>query len=192
MFHPGGGASHQPNMDTSDRQKEASQDRIRAAENRLQRLRELIERRTRAGFDTSEGWRLFRLTANALANMRQSDALLDILHRGGRLRGGAAEPYAPLAALNGAERVAFNPGAVIQAAEQEPHDCHIIESGIASLCFGDADGIEVGMVGPGGIVGISALLAGDPVPVAAVATTRCSTVAIALPELASRIGGDVK
>jgi CRP-like cAMP-binding protein len=178
-------------MDNSERQRDASRDRIKAAEGRLQRLREVIERRARAGFDTDEGWRLFGLTASSLAHMRQSDALLDALHRVGNMPVRPADAYPPLAAVNGSERVGFNPGAVIQTAAA-PRDCHVIESGIVSLCFGDADGIEVGMMGPGGIVGISALLAGDPIPIAAVATTRCRTVPIPLTELASRIAGDVK
>ena len=89
-------------------------------------------------------------------------------------------------------RVTFNPGEVIQNADHDIQDCHLIEAGLVSLCFGDAGGIEVGMIGPGGIVGMSALLAAEPIPMAAVATTRCRTVPIAMTELASRIGSDVK
>ena len=127
-------------MDNQDRQREASRDRIRAAENRLDRLREVIERRARGGFDTSEGWRLFRLTANSLANLRQSAVLLDALDRVGPPRGWA-EPDT-LIAINGGDRLAFNPGAVIQAADAGIHDCHLIESGLVSLCFGDPAGIR--------------------------------------------------
>jgi CRP-like cAMP-binding protein len=177
-------------MDSRDKWREASRERIRAAESRLQRLREVIERRTRLGFDTSEGWRLFRLTATSLANLRQSDALVEALHQAGQMPWRAAA-HAPLA-LNGADRISFTPGDAIRGPEPETPDCYLIEAGIVSLCFGDASGVEVGMVGPGGMVGISALLAPEPMPITAVATTRCRAVSIPLTELASRIGSDTK
>jgi CRP-like cAMP-binding protein len=179
-------------MDSRDKLREASRERVKAAEGRLQRLRDAIERGARAGFDTNEGWRLFRLTASSLANMRQSAALLDALDEAGQPRGPRAA-FVPLAASgNGVERSSFDPGAVVQAADSKEQNCHLIESGLVSLCFGDAAGVEVGMVGPGGIVGLSALLAADPMPIVAVATTRCRTVVLPVTELASRIGSDVK
>jgi CRP-like cAMP-binding protein len=158
----------------------------------MQRLREVIERRARSGFDTSEGWRLFSLTAMTLANMRNSEALLESLYQAARPSGRGATS-APLAMSgNGAERAAFNPGNLIQTGDPDAHQCHLIESGLVSLCFGDAAGVEVGQVGPGGVIGISDLLAAEPLPVVAVATTRCRTVPISLAEIASRIGSDAK
>jgi CRP-like cAMP-binding protein len=179
-------------MDRQQKSREAARERIKAAETRLQRLREVIERRARSGFDTSEGWRLFRLTATSLANMRQSEALLEALFEAGRARGRPARCVPLSVEGNGAERVAFNPGTVIQTGDHGTQDCHLIESGLVSFCFGDAGGIEVGMVGPGGVVGISGLLAAEPMPIAAVATTRCRTVLISITEFASRIGSDNK
>src|SRR5579872_2016582 len=179
-------------MVSREKLREASRERVRAAEGRLQRLREVIERRARSGFDTSEGWRLFRLTASSLANMRQSEALLDALYQAGQVSGRPAANGPLQVNGNGAERVAFNPGNLIQTADTDVHECHLIESGLVSLCFGDAAGVEVGQVGPDGIIGISALLGGEPMPVVAVATTRCRTMPISLTELANRIGSDAK
>src|SRR5262249_29504259 len=50
-------------MNNQDKLREVSRDRVKAGEERLRRLRDVIERRSRLGFDTSEGWRLYRLTA---------------------------------------------------------------------------------------------------------------------------------
>ena len=179
-------------MDSREKLREASRERVRAAEGRLQRLREVIERRARSGFDTSEGWRLFRLTASSLANMRQSEALLDALYQAGQVSGRPAANASLQVNGNGAERVVFNPGNLIQTVDTDVHECHLIESGLVSLCFGDAAGVEVGQVGPGGVIGISALLGGKPMPVVAVATTRCRKMPISLTELANRIGSDAK
>jgi CRP-like cAMP-binding protein len=175
-------------MDGRENWREASRERVKAAEARLQRLREVIERRARLGFDTTEGWRLFRLTATSLSNMRHAEAMLEALQQGTRSR---AAPDGPIA-VKGAERISFPAGQTIQALEADVQDCYLIESGIASLCFGHAGGVEVGMIGPGGIVGIGALLSAELMPVIAVATTRCRAVPIPLGELASRIGSDVK
>jgi CRP-like cAMP-binding protein len=177
-------------MNSHDTWRAASRERVKAAEDRLQRLRDVIERRARSGFDTSEGWRLFRLTATTLANMRQTEALLAAIQQASQPR--ARGVSYPRLAADGADRLAFGAGTTIQAPDLEPADCHLIESGIVSLCFGDAGGVEVGMIGPGGIVGISALLGSEPMPLAAVATTRCRAIRLPFAELASRIGSDVK
>jgi CRP-like cAMP-binding protein len=179
-------------MDSREKWREASRERVKAAESRLQHLRDVIERRARAGFDTSEGWRLFRLTASSLANIRQTEALLAALSRTGE--SGERPLLHTTLTVNGGDgdRAAFNPGTAIQTAAREIEDCHLIESGLVSLCFGDADGVEVAMLGPGGIVNMSALLGTDPMPITAVATTRCRTFPVPLAELASRIGSDVK
>jgi CRP-like cAMP-binding protein len=177
-------------MDSRDKWRNASRERVKAAEARLLRLREVIERRARLGYDTSEGWRLFRLSATTLASMRQTETLLEALHQAGERRSWAAQ--AAELVTTGAERVAFAAGETIKLPEPEASNCHLIETGIASLCFGDAGGVEVGMVGPGGIIGLSALLSAQLMPVTAVATTRCYAIPIPLSELASRIGSDVK
>jgi CRP-like cAMP-binding protein len=181
-------------MDSQDKLREASlreasRDRLKEAEARLGRLRSVIERRARLGFDTSEGWRLFRLTATSLASMRQSETLIEALHRVREARW-SARSYGPLAAES-ADRISFIAGETIQAAEPAATNCHLIESGIASLCFGNADGVEVGMLGPGGIVGISTLLTAEPMPITVVATTRCRAIPVSVSELAARIGSDV-
>ena len=177
-------------MDSRDKWRDASRERVKAAEARLQRLREVIERRARLGYDTSEGWRLFRLSTTTLANMRQTETLLEALHEAGERRAWAM-PQASLA-VSDADRVCFAPGETIQLSDPETPNCYLIESGIASLCFGNADGVEIGTIGPGGIIGISALLSADSVPVATVATTGCHAISIPLTELASRIASDVK
>jgi len=177
-------------MGNRDKWRDASRERIRAAEARLQRLREVIERRARLGYDTSEGWRLFRLSTTTLASMRQTESLLEALHEAGEKRSWAT-PEGTLAAT-GTNRVFFTAGETIGLPQPEMPNCHLIESGIVSLCFGSPGGVEVGMIGPGGIVGISALLSAQFMPATAVAITRCRAIPVPIAELASRIGSDVK
>src|SRR5258708_14806528 len=112
-------------MDRRDNWRDASRERVKAAEARLERLREVIERRARLGFDTSEGWRLFRLTSTSLANMRQSEALIEALHQAGQMRWSATAEV-PLA-VNGTDRVAFSAGTGIQAPEPAAPDCYLIK-----------------------------------------------------------------
>src|SRR4051812_13423745 len=114
-------------MDSRDKWRDASRLRVKAAEARLQRLRDVIERRARLGLDTTEGWRLFRLTATSLSNMRHAETMLDALHQETRWR---AAPDGPIA-MNGAERVSFPAGEMIQARDPDVPDCYLIESGIA-------------------------------------------------------------
>src|SRR5690242_405190 len=83
----------------------ARQDQAKAAETRLQRLREIIEGRAKAGLDTGEGWRLFQLTASALASLRQTHVLLDALDQA---HGPNVEPILP--DLAGFERMRFGNG----------------------------------------------------------------------------------
>src|SRR2546423_6305028 len=109
-------------MDSRDKLRQASRDRLREAEARLQRLRDVIERRARLGFDTSEGWRLFRLTATSLASMRQTEALIEALHQAREARWSAAGSHGPLAAAN-ADRISFVAGETIQAAEPATPNC---------------------------------------------------------------------
>src|SRR6266700_893417 len=132
-------------MDSGEKLRQASRDRLREAEARLQRLREVIERRARLGFDTSEGWRLFRLTSTSLASMRQTEALIEALHQAGEARS-SRNTRGGLAA-GSADRISFVAGEIIQTPEPQTPNCYVIETGIASLCFGHADGVEVGMIG---------------------------------------------
>src|SRR5579859_3381030 len=165
----------------------ARQEQAKAAETRLQRLRELIERRAKAGLDTSEGWRLFQLTASVLANLRQTHALLDRLDQ---VHAANVGPILP--DLTGFHRMRFRHGATILTAESEPTHCHLVVSGIDSLCVGERDGIEVGMVGYGGVVGIWNLLANEPLPIRVIATTDCQTVPIPYGDFARGIASDSK
>jgi CRP-like cAMP-binding protein len=165
--------------------------RIRAAEDRLGRLREIIERRVRAGLDTTESSRLFNLTSSALANMRQSETLIEALHAtAGQTLGSASTKLG--AVLNDADPIVFAPGEAMQATQPELPDCYMIQSGLVSLCFEHAHGVEVGAIGPGGIVGISNLLTADMLPVTPVATTRCQVLTLPVLELAAHVASNRK
>jgi len=122
--------------------------------------------------------------------MRQTEVLLEALHQAAERRSWAT-PQGALA-TTGADRVSFAAGEAIHLSGPATPNCYLVESGIASICFGEPGGVEVGMIGPGGIVGLSSLLGAELMPVATVATTRCNAIAIPLAELASRIGSDVK
>src|SRR4051794_1519280 len=114
-------------MDNRDKLRQTSQDRLREAEARLHRLGEVIERRARLGFDTSEGWRLFRLTATSLATMRQTEALIEALqHQAGNARSGR-NTHSGLAASS-ADRISFVAGEVIQTPEPQTPHCYVIET----------------------------------------------------------------
>src|SRR5579871_1147112 len=115
--------------------QEVSRERIRAAEDRLRRLREVIERRARLGLDTGEGWRLFGLTATLLATMRRSEELGEAFYQLDQERWTPAET---VSALHGAEPASFAAGAVLQVPDAAPDECHLVESGVVSLCFGHA------------------------------------------------------
>src|SRR3954463_10048239 len=113
-------------MGNRDKWRDASRERIRAAEARLQRLREVIEKRARLGYDTSEGWRLFRLSTTSLANMRQTEALLEALDQVAERRSRVLPDSALVAA--GADRVSFAVGDIIEMPQPETPHCHLIES----------------------------------------------------------------
>src|SRR5262249_16875069 len=131
------------------------------------------------------------LTAASLASMRQTDSLLDALYRASE-RSEHADAHGALSMGGAAETVTFPPGATLHGEMRETSACHLIDSGIVSLCFGGPAGVEVGMIGPGGIVGLSALLTAELMPVTAVAVTRCRAIPIPLRELADRIASDAQ
>jgi CRP-like cAMP-binding protein len=165
--------------------------RIKAAEDRLLRLRKIIERRVRAGLDTAESWRLFNLTSTALANIRQSENLIEALNAtAGQTLGSASHELATV--LNGANPIVFNPGQPIEATDPSLPVCYLIQSGLVSFCFGDAQGVEVGAVGPGEIVGISNFLPADTMPVTPVTITECQALTVPAQELAAYVASNRK
>jgi CRP-like cAMP-binding protein len=174
-------------MKPEERDAASAQPMIAAAESRLQRLREVIERRARLGLDTSDGWRLFELISVSIAHVRQSARMVESLCA-------TRQAPSPAARRGGTsvEAISFGPGTTILASDCESGDCYLMENGIASLCFGVPPGVEVGMVGPGGVIGMRALLAPSAVPVAAVATTRCRTLRMPAVEVAARVGADMR
>jgi CRP-like cAMP-binding protein len=139
------------------------------------------------GLDTSEGWRLFQLTASALANLHQTASLLAALDQA---HGRNVGPVLP--DFSGFQRMRFRGGTDIITAAGEPTRCYLVESGIASLCLGEPDGVEVGIVGPGGVAGIWNLLGERPRPLRVVATTDCRTVQIPTREFANLLVADIK
>jgi len=148
-----------------------SRNRIAAAEARLERLRDIIERRSRIGADATDAWRLLSVTESALDTMRQSERLVRLSGRVGHGDFGAVQA----ALLNGSgdRHISVHPGAVIQAAVRSAGNCYVVASGLVSLRFGGAEGVEVGMVRRGGVIGLQALLTGEALPFTAVATLPC-------------------
>jgi CRP-like cAMP-binding protein len=171
-----------------EKDRAARRKRLRASELRLQRLRELIERRARAGLDASDGWRLFEVGTSSLAAMRQTEMLLDALDLAHENQwSGAAALLRDVASAN---RVRFPPGTPIATSQSESPDCHLLESGVASLCLGSPHGVEVGIVGPGEIVGLWDLLTSERWPINVVATTNCETIPISRAKVVDRLESD--
>jgi hypothetical protein len=113
---------------------------------------------------------------------------LDALNDGHASRYPSFAPIVPDVA--NPDRIRFRAGTAIATSQHGP--CHLVESGIVSLRLGGPHGIETGLVGRGGIVGIWNLLANEPLPISVVATTDCGAVPIPYGDVARRFVSDSK
>lgn len=104
------------------------------------------------------------------------DAICQFRLRSFMTSGGVGPIEAAL--LSVGRRIAVGAGRPIQSPAPASADCYFVESGLASLCFGDAGGIEVGMVGAGGIIGLQSLFKNELVPITAVATVASRLIGI--------------